>query len=79
MGQVLSLEIARIVPVPTPSGMAEGMITATREATGKLWTGGVGDPVHARKLTIRESGDPLNGHGRWAVVRVANPEGARLP
>lgn len=79
VGQVLSLEKDRILPVPTPSDLAEGRITATRDATGKLWTGGVLGPVHARRLFTRESGDPSVGHGRWTVVRAANPTGARQP
>lgn len=78
MGQVLSLEKDRN-PVPTPSDLAEGNTTTTRDATGKLWTGGALDPVHARRLFTRESGDPSVGHRRWTVVRAANPMGARQP
>ena len=79
VGQVLSLEKVRTLPVPTPSDLAEGNTAVTRDTTGELRTGGVEDPVHARKLSTRESGDPSVDHERCDVVRAANPAGARLP
>ena len=79
MGQVLSLEKAGNNPVPTHSGCAEGNTTKIRDATGWRWTGGVVDPEHARRLLMRESGEPLGGHEGWYEVRAENPKGTIQP
>jgi hypothetical protein len=79
VGQVSSLENKLNNSVPTPSGGAEGNTTTIRDATGWRWTGGVVDLVHARRLLMRESGDPLGDHERWDVARAENPKGVMQP
>ncbi len=76
VGQVLNLEKVRINPVPTRSGCVEGKTSLTRDVTGSEETGGVVDPVHARKAPHAEIGRSLNRPGHGDPVRAENLKGA---
>ena len=59
----------------SPEPKAIPTVSISRDAAGLR---AVEDPMHVRKLSARELGDPVLGHGDdGTVVRAVNPMGAR--
>ena len=57
-----------LMPKATP------VASLARDAAGPR---AVEDPMHVRKLSAQELGDPVSGRDDGAAVRAANPTGAR--